>query len=1185
LAVTLTVTANPAAAATFNTLVSIDHDGTPAFVNWKSPPDLFTPSGVCPPALGELRDPGDDCDAHNQIVRTLDETVFKIEYAVALAAGETQTQPLQLVVTVAGGALIQEGWGGPTNVQCPNGGSVSIDRTVLTCDIGTIGNSPTVAIFMPVVAPMSMKDGDQFGITSKMTEQNNPVEATDTSPNVTVSAGPRFDILKESIAVSDNAPDPTGTGLGPGFLQWWAIGVRGGALDGRGLSQLQGTLRLNDLVEAVNPTTSTNIPMYFDHCADTDTFAGWPDVVPASTANLSDPESQLRAATVSCNQSGPNANITIDVSGIDWSRAANPPTFSGVLTGGTKSALPAGRTGLVAYFALFTWTSTADVDAADANPADKKGTVRACNNVETSAGGPLTGPAITSTWHPVDISRLPNLGGEPDPVANNGDCDTRSFAPPVGFVAGFHAKFPQSPSVDGTGVLPTDTTQSRLRFLNNGPQSQYPKGAILCDKWDNARFGPSGASGATFLTSTGTYTGMVTIEYGTGDWGAASTAGTSDSVKWNRQATSDCSDLTLLPSTAWSPPQVVDLSTTSSPPIPASVPNIDAVNMVRITIDTIPVGEVVDFFTTWHMRPGVAFGDELRNYSAAFVPHIGAWRKSTCAGPPLPAPPCSAGLRLGDSAGLTSHWWTVIGGTVQVEKTLLDPNTTYGAGSTATWKIQLGARAFTGSTTTGGVTHGVKLRDLLPAGLSYVPGSTVVSLGSLTPSEPALSGGGSILDWDVGDLPWLPAGSFNLELTFQTTVSPFATTGSFPNEAQGSTPDYPNPYGPDPGEIRISIATVKLGASNVAAIDKSVTPIVPKPGDTATFVLRYGNPASTAVTSMEAIDLLPFDNDPRGSHFGPGTFTLSGLTTPIGLDAWISTEAPASLDALTPGADGFVDPIDVDPVSTLPSAQWPCKVQDVLAATCVDGTLLPVTLDRVTAVRFVGSGTTGNPFLPAGAGPFSITMTFKVGLGAASGDAFVNSWLARFAGLSLPVRFTAQASTIAIGGPGMSVAKEVRNAAGAWGESAQIPPGGDAEWRITVTNTGGATLHDFTFADPAFRGCASAGLIAAPASLEPGRSFTFTCTEPGITQGYINTVTVAAVDPGGSKVDATDDARVDVVSAPRPIVTVTGGMLAVTGLDLNGILQQGLAALVLGMAVVEASRRRRHHAEPDSLQI
>lgn len=1166
----VTAAADPARLTVTATVVS---DGTPAFANW-APGDTTTPSGPLPPVPLSgpcpVFDPGDDCHMRNLVVRTMDTTSIQVDYSIEPQGGPTG--PVRLAVRL-NSALpqIQLAPGFTVgNLDCP-GFLIDADNRGFTCDFGSVSASRTRAIPVLVVAPMSTPHGSLFSLTASLTETGKP-SVSDDSEQVMVSAGPRYELVKRGVSVGSSAvPGPTGT-AGNGIVERWAIAIRSLTNDWKGLSQVAEPIVLEDFL-----VTPAGIRQYLRGCSASTSVSDWPSVV----SSVGSPSSQLKQSTVTCSQSGgANAPITADVSGIDWSRLTQPPT--------QPSNAPRG---MVTYFVLETWVPLDEVPI---------GGIDKCNEVETSVRGsassngtwaPAVAPNPTvSTWDPVDLSGFVNLLGTPgiEPVANNGAC-VRLTRPVVQQPApgAFFFKAPVTPSGHGQAIPPTGTAESRMFFQSTGGLD-YPAGAVLCDKWDDGRFFPA-SSGFLIGSGSGTFNPSVRVEFGRGDWGGPIDL-TTDPQKWYRQATSTCDNAAFLVGPTLATPltgaPLSSIGGLGSPPA--------GTNMVRITIldsiPAVPANTFADFRLHWQMQPGVPLGQEYRNYSAAYFPHLPAgqqWNRSNCPGGSTANPACSP-LTRGQPAGQWSHWWTTIAGSVQVVKTRID-NITFNPGATVTWRVQ--ARGVAPPGGGSGVTSNVVIEDLLPANFSYVPGS---STWALPPGGPPVGGPPSGLlepscapplpaqqtcSWTIGDLPW--TSGFTVDFTFQTLISPFAPAQTYGNFARGRTPDDPAPFGGPGSDGRVGFATALVVQSLGADIDKLVSPAVASPGGTVTYTLRYGNPSSTAVASMDAIDILPYDGDARGSSFGPGTFVLSGVTgsaKPAPAEViWVSYQDPETLDLIDGARDGYLDTNAAGPAGALPSASFPCLLSQVGAGGCP-------AIEQVTALRLVGAGTPSQPFLSSGVGPFSVVLTYAVGP-CVLGDTFTNSWFARFADL-LPIRFQANASGVGGCAPGISVGKDVLDTAGNWVQSAVVPVGSDVSWRITVTNTGGTPLSGFAFTDPAFAGCEATAASAAPPQLDPGTSFSFLCTDLEVGTGYANVITVTATGPDGREVTASDDAVVETEFAPvidlRPpaVVTPARAAVALTGADIGRLATQAMAAVVAGALLLMAARRRRRALVP-----
>ncbi|MEV7776638.1 hypothetical protein AB0Q99_34255, partial [Kitasatospora sp. NPDC086791] len=84
---------------------------------------------------------------------------------------------------------------------------------------------------------------------------------------------------------------------------------------------------------------------------------------------------------------------------------------------------------------------------------------------------------------------------------------------------------------------------------------------------------------------------------------------------------------------------------------------------------------------------------------------------------------------------------------------------------------------------------------------------------------------------------------------------------------------------------------------------------------------------------------------------------------------------------------------------------------------------------------------------------------------------------------------------------------------GPWGPVTDVPSGGTAYWRITVTNTDGTAITGATLNDTVAPSCVTAaGTFNVPAS----QSVFFYCSNANITQSTTNTVTATYVPPGGT---------------------------------------------------------------------
>ncbi len=113
-------------------------------------------------------------------------------------------------------------------------------------------------------------------------------------------------------------------------------------------------------------------------------------------------------------------------------------------------------------------------------------------------------------------------------------------------------------------------------------------------------------------------------------------------------------------------------------------------------------------------------------------------------------------------------------------------------------------------------------------------------------------------------------------------------------------------------------------------------------------------------------------------------------------------------------------------------------------------------------------------------------------------------------------------------------------------DAATIETGGDATFRIVVTNTGEVPLSDVAVGDALASSCAR-GFVD---TLEPGDSFAaYTCVVTGVDAGFVNTATATGtpVDdrdaPIGADVTGEDGASVGVDTAPETDLAITKDLI------------------------------------------
>ena len=127
-----------------------------------------------------------------------------------------------------------------------------------------------------------------------------------------------------------------------------------------------------------------------------------------------------------------------------------------------------------------------------------------------------------------------------------------------------------------------------------------------------------------------------------------------------------------------------------------------------------------------------------------------------------------------------------------------------------------------------------------------------------------------------------------------------------------------------------------------------------------------------------------------------------------------------------------------------------------------------------------------------------------------------------------------------------------------------VPVNGDADFTVTIVNTGETDLTNVVIDDP-LATCATTGI----AVLAIGETRTVNCTTSGVTADFTNTVTVTAEDPIGTVLTDSDSADVVVLTPtisitkdPANQVVVTGGTATFT-IEVENTGQLDLASVAV----------------------
>lgn len=388
---------------------------------------------------------------------------------------------------------------------------------------------------------------------------------------------------------------------------------------------------------------------------------------------------------------------------------------------------------------------------------------------------------------------------------------------------------------------------------------------------------------------------------------------------------------------------------------------------------------------------------------------------------------------------------------------------------------------------------GYVLTDVLPAGVTYVPGSASPAPVVTT------TGGQQTLTWTLDDVPTNTEQTLTYDTTFATSIAGGETLTNVVTATYGEVFD----------TARATVTSNDAGITRIVkTADQSYIPNVAGDGvgeGSWTVSVISRDPLPQAFT--DTIDVLPYVGDGRGTDFA-GSYQLSGPIVAPGATVYYTTTPPALLSD---------DPAHVsNGAAGNPSGNtvgWSTTFQaGATAVRVITGTLAPQATYAFT-VPIVTDGVEG-------------------------GDVLVNRAQGRAENTRLVMR-TSDETTIA-NYYSADLKKYVRDEDGEWidaNEAATYPTfhiGDTVEFLIRVTNTGQGTLTDIEVSDDEYPELGSFTVD----ELAPGDSeehvFSFVIENP-IADTVVNTACAEAAIPSDSQVAPTipcDPAGFRVVGDP-----------------------------------------------------
>jgi uncharacterized repeat protein (TIGR01451 family) len=873
--------------------------------------------------------PGNDTSASDHVVRTHDTITY--HWGISANGGSSPNTTIR--------QTLPEGmeWSSGLPAYCLTTAgsnpvsSISADGRTIVCNVGTQGSS--AQDYYPTA---TLKGGLQHGdtlTTNIEVSSSDPGTASVTSPSVTdtVSAAPRVNLEKRDF-FSQNT---TRNGV-DGVLISYSLSLLVDAADGKGMRGAE---------TIAQPITFTeDLSGYLPDAE----FVGLTNVsggneVPYSTSNADQPNAVRDSGDWTGTQAGgPGSNVSITVSGANLT-GDHLPTVAA-----SGSALPANKqflaTQVVTFFVPF--SSLPDNQA---TPYEN----------------------VVSGFDPTSTSGQSNYGAGEEPLGDN--VVSGSYLKPVGaggIGKAYQSKDTQngwltgstgSQSADGI-VLPGQTFYAGHVWDAAGATPRTYRQPILCDNLDTSSVRistqnlPTGAGGNPAWI-TGTDATRWIIEYTDG--------GTRGATPTEWYASAGPRDQTCDTADAGPGGWVSD---------PATLPGgLDSVTSVRMRAITDATGveynrptlnvnyelRTTDKYTGEKLAPGrkvanfIQFGEDGDNDGTR------TWRDNTY-------DPLINNNVLGAVAN-------VAGGIVRIDKNT-DPagDTSATRGEVVPYRLQPTASApVPVGTTDPFVMHDVKVVDTIPSHMTYVAGSA-----SRTPDSVVVNADGTTtITWNLGDVPvntTLPAITYDarVKLTAPNGAQEVNTVVISSSDDASSAPSRTDTY------------TIRVDTGFGIAVVKSTTTPWIEPLDELKYTIEYVNNAQDNVSSLDMIDVLPYNGDERGdtdSNFH-GTVRLKSVKAASGADVVYYTSRTASQIS--------DNPRNASNDLTGGSTQW-CTAAQLGATGC------PATAADATAVRVRRTGTT----TPGEGGTVDIVLATA---GNESGDVYANDAGLAAGGVSLP---------------------------------------------------------------------------------------------------------------------------------------------------------------------------------------
>ncbi|MBN6191439.1 DUF11 domain-containing protein [Aneurinibacillus sp. BA2021] len=533
---------------------------------------------------------------------------------------------------------------------------------------------------------------------------------------------------------------------------------------------------------------------------------------------------------------------------------------------------------------------------------------------------------------------------------------------------------------------------------------------------------------------------------------------------------------------------------------------------------------------------------------------------------------------VGETANSFSAPIEVLPPAMQIAKTNDDADGIVDGGQTLTYSITL--------TNAGTIPQtGVTVDDVLPAGVTYVPGSTVATQGTTVRdnaaggTNPDLVGGDPVAGSLVGptDPFTIPPGE-SLVVTYQVTVDTPApeTIDSYTNTASASSTQEPTPISTtDTVQALSTLDLVKSAGTPVDVNGNGTTDT----GDTIAYTFTVTNTGNTTIANIAV-------TDPKLGAITCDATTLAPdavatCTAPPYVITQAETDAGAVDNSATAaGTDPSGDPIASNESTTsTPTEQAPALLFDKTAAAPVDVNANGITDAGDTIAYTFSVANTGNVTMSGitvtdpkiGAVTCDVTTLAPGEVASCTAPAYTITAADQDAGevantasatgtdpggTAVPSNDDSTTTPVVAPAPALEIDKTAGTPVDVNGNGS-TDVGDTIAYTFTVTNTGNVTVSDIAVNDPRVGTVTCDVTALGPTGVATCTAAPYVITQADMDNGSVdNSATANGTDPtGGPVVTTPDTTTTPTDQAPALSFDKTAG--TPVDVNANGITDEG----------------------------